>query len=84
MPTSGNTDPNLGGVFITTRHIYEQLLELSHDVKSMVHKIDSTSDMSADHEARIRDLEKWKYATSASLITAIGSVTFQIVSFLNT
>ncbi|MEU7830377.1 hypothetical protein [Nonomuraea sp. NPDC049129] len=71
---SDKTDPNLGGVFISTGQIYSLLLELKYDVRDMAVKIDRSAEASDDHETRIRGLEKWKYAISASVISSIAAL----------
>ncbi|GAA3537131.1 hypothetical protein GCM10022419_016190 [Nonomuraea rosea] len=73
------TDPNLGGVFISTSQIYQLLLELKYDFKAIDIKIDASTTASNDHEGRIRGLEKWKYAISASLISSLAALALALI-----
>lgn len=75
-------DP-LGPVVITTREIYDQLVRLSDGVSGLYTKIDRLTDAQdeskrdiADHEARLRSLEKgrWPLPSLAVLISAAALV----------
>ncbi|WP_043617334.1 hypothetical protein [Nonomuraea candida] len=79
MQDPTRTDPNLGGVFISTSQIYQLLLELKYDFKAMDIKLDASSAASSDHETRIRGLEKWKYAISASLISSLAALAIALI-----
>lgn len=72
-------DPKGGGVIITPRDIYDQLTELKFHVAELVHRLDRSQDSDRDHEERIRDLERWKYAISASLVSAMSALIIQLV-----
>ncbi|MEO3860115.1 hypothetical protein [Acrocarpospora sp. B8E8] len=76
-------DKDLGGVFVGTRQIYEGLLALTHEVKSLVAKLDNAAEKSDDHEVRVRALERWKYATSAALLAALVALIAEIVRIVN-
>lgn len=77
------TDPNLNGVFIPLDSIYRTLLEVRYDVRDMAAKLDRNAEAAADHEHRIRDLERWKYATSAALLTSLVALIVEIVRIFN-
>jgi hypothetical protein len=78
-----DTDPNLGGVFISTSQVYNTLLEVKYDVRGMASKLDSSQEKVTDHENRIRSLEKWKYAISASVISSLGALAAAIVQLFS-
>ncbi|MFI6319757.1 hypothetical protein ACIBG8_19640 [Nonomuraea sp. NPDC050556] len=74
-----NDDPQSGGVLITSRDIYDQLTELKYAVNELVYRLERSQEANTDHEGRIRDLEKWKYAISASLLSAVCALVIQLV-----
>lgn len=77
------TDPNLNGAFIPISSIYQTLLELRYDVRDMAAKLDRNAEAAADHERRIRDLERWKYAISAALISSVTALAAEIIRLIN-
>ena len=78
-----NTDPNLGGVFISTSQVYSTLLEVKYDVRDMSAKLNSSAQMDSDHETRIRGLEKWKYAISASMVSSLSALALALIDRFN-
>ncbi|MFE7113950.1 hypothetical protein ACFU99_00775 [Streptomyces sp. NPDC057654] len=67
------------GIVITATDIYLELRALSQDVQRIGQVMDTNASRLDDHEARIRGIEKWKYAISASVITSTASVIVAIV-----
>jgi hypothetical protein len=63
-------EQNEQGVLITNKDIYFELLQ----VKDKVNAMTPQSETIADHEKRLRRVERWMWALPAALITAIGSV----------
>jgi hypothetical protein len=63
-----------GGVFITTKDIYDEVKEMRDDVKEVVDLLRDTVTDVRDHESRIRSLERWKYALPASLFLALAGL----------
>ena len=55
---------------VTLKDVYEQLVKLTDEVRSMKPLVGDV----ADHETRMRALEKWRYALPGSMLLAIGSV----------
>jgi hypothetical protein len=53
-----------GGVVITNKDIYTEVVKMKEAVTAMA----PLALTAADHETRIRSLEKWKYALPASLV----------------
>lgn len=78
-----DTDPNLGGVFIPTSEVYRTLLEVKYDVRVVGTKLDDVTSTKADHESRIRGLEKYKYALGASVISSISALVLALIEKFN-
>ncbi|MEU6959405.1 hypothetical protein AB0B15_17115 [Streptomyces sp. NPDC045456] len=68
-----------GIVTITARDIYGELRTLSFEVQRIGQTMDSNADRLDDHETRIRGVEKWKYAISASVVTSTASAIVALV-----
>ena len=69
-------------VVVTTRDIYDLALETKEAINSvLIVQTQSTATVS-DHEKRLRDLEKWRYALPTSLILAVGSTVATIALYL--
>ncbi|WP_026415463.1 hypothetical protein [Actinomadura oligospora] len=72
-------EPN---VVITMREVYDAVVELRGEVRELRGDHARSKDGHLDHESRIRDLEKWRYATTAALITALASLAGQLIQLL--
>lgn len=59
-----------GPVVITNREIYSELLQ----VKGAVQTMSGQADRIADHEMRIRGVEKWRYALPPTLLISVASL----------
>lgn len=86
-----DTDPKLGGVFISTKQIYEffnrlerEVQDVKFELREMRTKLASFEERLQDHEKRIRDLEVWKYGLPASLILSFGTVIATLAEHLFT
>ncbi|WP_344069382.1 hypothetical protein [Streptomyces crystallinus] len=64
---------------ITARDIYGELRVLSIEVQRIGQVMDSNANRLDDHETRIRGIEKWRYAISASVITSTASAIVALV-----
>jgi len=64
---------DLGAVTIGAREIYDQLVGLREEVRTSTHTLQSTAETLADHETRIRAIERWKYSVPTALVTAVVS-----------
>ncbi|WP_432068237.1 hypothetical protein [Streptomyces sp. C10-9-1] len=64
------------GVQIGAREIYDEVVGLREDVRSLGQQGESVDETLEDHETRIRDLEseRGKYVLPAALITAVATV----------
>jgi hypothetical protein len=61
------------GVTISAREIYDQIVGLRDDVRSLVQSNAEVSKQLDDHEDRIRSVERWKYTVPVAAIGAITS-----------
>lgn len=82
-------DP-LGPVVITAQHIYDQLVKLVDVVGGMSARIDRLNDGHddakkdlADHEVRLRALEKGRWPLpTVSVLAAVGATVLALMAFL--
>lgn len=67
-------DHNDGSVRVTLRDVYDEVKGLREDVRaSLTQSRDNAADLS-DHEVRVRELERWKYALPPTLLLAAASM----------
>ena len=59
------------GVHIGAREIYDEVIGLREDMRSMTQNSASLRAEVEDHEARIRDLERWRYALPLAAVSGI-------------
>ncbi|MFD0400170.1 hypothetical protein [Kitasatospora sp. NPDC127121] len=59
-------DEQLGGVVIGPREIYDELVGVREDVRSLAQSRDTVDAVLEDHEDRVRALERWRYGVVAS------------------
>lgn len=69
------------GVTIGAREIYDQVVGLRDDVRSLTQNNAHVNEQIDDHEERLRAIERWKYAVPAGLLTGVGSA---VVAFMKT
>lgn len=67
------------GVTIGAREIYDQVVGLRDDVRSLNQTNEDVKETLDDHEERLRAIERWKYAVPAGLATGVGGA---VVAFL--
>jgi len=67
------------GVTISAREIYDQIVGLRDDVRSLVQSNAEVSKELDDHETRLRSVERWKYAVPATLIVSLASAGTTII-----
>lgn len=70
---SADPQNNSLGVVIGAREIYDQLVGLRADVQGLTQANVGTADTLEDHEDRLRNVERWKYAIAPAAISAIVS-----------
>lgn len=59
---------------ITLREVYDILVDVRQDVTAIKQDLDQTKNVSADHEVRLRGLEKsfWRAVGASSVLGASG------------
>lgn len=83
MPTGGDRDPGqLDGVVVTARDIWLSLVDLTREVRDMSAPLKEAGFRLADHEQRIRGLERWRYALPVTLFLAVASILAATVTAL--
>ena len=73
--------PDLG-VTISAREIYDQIVGLRDDVRSLVQSNQEVSKTLEDHESRLRSVERWKNAVPVAAIGAVASAGITIYTAL--
>ncbi|MER5886816.1 hypothetical protein ABT160_23580 [Streptomyces sp. NPDC001941] len=68
------------GVTIGTREIYDAVVGLRDDVRSLTHEHAMTRRELADHEARLRAIERYKYAVPLTGVTAVGGAVAALIA----
>jgi hypothetical protein len=61
------------GVTISAREIYDQIVGLRDDVRSLVQSNAEVGKQLDDHENRLRSVERWKYTVPVATIGAVLS-----------
>lgn len=61
------------GVTIGAREIYDQVVGLRDDVRSLVQKDEAVQETLDDHEKRIRANERWRYSVPVAALGAVVS-----------
>ncbi|MGW1837090.1 hypothetical protein [Streptomyces sp. NPDC002067] len=69
----------LGAVVIGAREIYDELVALRGDVRSMSQTHETVAQNLADHESRLRSLERWRYALPVAAVTSAGTVVVAVI-----
>lgn len=73
---------DLGTVTIGAREIYDQLVSLRDEVRASTLNHAAVDTKLADHESRIRSVERWKYSVPTALVTAVISAGVTIATKL--
>lgn len=70
----------LGPVYIGAREIYDQVMKLSGQVAALSQQITDQTVRTADHETRLRSLERGRWPLpSVSILVAIGALVLAFV-----
>ena len=67
------------GVHIGAREIYDQLVGLRDDVRSLIQDGEDTDRVLEDHEDRLRAIERWKYGVPLAALAALVSAAVSLV-----
>jgi hypothetical protein len=64
-------DEKLGVVTISAREIYDEIVGMRDDLRSLAQSRNDDTKTLDDHETRLRSVERWKYGIP---VTAVASV----------
>lgn len=67
------------GVHIGAREIYDQVVGLRGDVRSLVESREAVEETLDDHEERLRSIERWKYSVPVAALSAVAGAVVSIV-----
>jgi hypothetical protein len=67
------------GVVITTRDIYDKVVEVGGKVDGMLAAHERTREQVRDHEQRIRATERWRYALPVSVLLGVMSAASSVL-----
>ncbi|MFB6535104.1 hypothetical protein ACFCY8_26475 [Streptomyces noursei] len=67
-------------VRIGAREIYDEVVGLREDVRTMGQQGEIVRQELADHETRIRDLERWKYALPIAVVSGVVAAGVTVVN----
>lgn len=67
------SEPDPLAVTISTREIYDQIVGLRGDVRSLTESGETVRQIQADHEQRLRGIERWKYSLPATVAAAVAT-----------
>lgn len=62
------------GVTITPREIYDEIVGMRDDVRSLTQSSESVASELADHELRLRSIERWKYGVPVATLSGVVAV----------
>ncbi|MFD7584188.1 hypothetical protein ACFV84_01945 [Kitasatospora sp. NPDC059811] len=60
---------------IGAREIYDQVVGLREEMRTMTQQGESVREELEDHENRLRDLERWKYALPVAAVSGVVAAT---------
>lgn len=66
-------DGGLGGVTIGAREIYDELVALRGDVRSLTETREMTQQEMADMRSRLTTVERWIWSAPAALLTGVAT-----------
>ncbi|WP_405016425.1 hypothetical protein OHV05_04380 [Kitasatospora sp. NBC_00070] len=66
-------------MYVSPREIYDEIVGLRGDVRSLGEQTASVRDELADHEERLRALEQWRYAVPAATVVAAIAAVAQLI-----
>ncbi|OKI24408.1 hypothetical protein [Streptomyces sp. CB03911] len=71
--------PDSLGVHISPREIYDQIVGMREDVRGLTQTSESVRAELADHEDRLRQIERWRYAVPATVVMGLGSAVAEAI-----
>lgn len=79
MATIPEPPDALGGVHIGAREIYDVLTEVRGDVRVMRSQTDDVRATLEKHEAKLSDLDKWRYGLPVAAISGLGGLALSLL-----
>ncbi|MCX4687220.1 hypothetical protein OG401_23430 [Kitasatospora purpeofusca] len=79
LPDPQTPPDQLGVVSIGAREIYDEVIGLRSEVRSIGQQAEGVRAELDDHEDRIRQLEAWRYALPVAALTGVGGALVAIV-----
>jgi hypothetical protein len=73
---------DLGSVTIGAREIYDQLVAMRDEVRTSTQSLTAVSGTLADHEDRLRTVERRTVAVPATIVTAVISAATTILTVI--
>lgn len=73
---------DLGTVTIGAREIYDELVAMRGEVRASAQTHATVAEKLADHEDRLRSVERWKHANITALTIAVISAVVTLVTKL--
>lgn len=71
-------DKSTGGIYVTTKDIYDEVTAMREEVREFALLSRSTKADLEDHETRMRALERWKYGMPLAAISSLGAMAFSV------
>ncbi|WP_435109916.1 hypothetical protein [Nocardiopsis synnemataformans] len=74
QPTPPPLPPDPFSGVITARDVYDVVRETQGDVRRSLDRLTTVENAQADHETRLRALERWRWGTGAALALALLAI----------
>lgn len=68
---------------VTAKDVYREVLKLSGHMQGVTARNLAADEIHKDHEARLRMLERWRYALPTSMLIGMGSLGVALVSLFH-
>jgi hypothetical protein len=69
--------------FVTSKDIYREVIRLVGHMEGIDARNAAADVIHADHESRIRMLERWRYALPTSIVVGLGSAGIALATLLH-
>ncbi|WP_343955607.1 hypothetical protein [Nonomuraea longicatena] len=66
--------PDELGFTVTLRQIYEEMRDLTAEVRTLTSELKESRKTDEDHERRLRVVERWMWGLPVSIIAAVAAV----------
>ncbi|MDH6123854.1 MULTISPECIES: hypothetical protein [unclassified Kitasatospora] len=72
----------IGVVTITAKEIYEVVVGVRDDVRSLAQDQKTVAGTLADHESRLRGVERWKYGVPVATLSGVVATVAAVASYI--